>query len=159
MGLWMRILILRWIALVAMSVWLGGFMFYSAVVIPILHEILGTFEAGMITREVTNYLNAIGAGAILTWWALAWVERSLGAVRSRGARFGLLAISTAILLGLILLHLELDARIDAGRIRNFYGIHRVYLVASTVQWGTNLLLLAVTLGVWRHAAAGITHDQ
>jgi hypothetical protein len=31
----------RWLALVALAVWFGGFTFYSAVVVPLLSDVMG----------------------------------------------------------------------------------------------------------------------
>jgi hypothetical protein len=47
--------------LVALAVWIGGFTFYSGVVIPALHDQFGdAFLVGMVTRRVTDTLNGIG---------------------------------------------------------------------------------------------------
>src|SRR4051794_2338355 len=104
----------RWFALVGMSVWLGGFTFYSAVVLPILHDEMGSLESGRVTGEVANSLNAIGAGAVAAWWVLVWVERSVGERWARRIRAGLLGVTTAILVGLAALHPVMDARLEAG---------------------------------------------
>lgn len=142
-------LFLRWIALSAFAVWFGGFTFYSAVVIPVLHDELGSLGQGAITGAVTNTLNAIGAGAVAAWWVMAGVERSAGERWARWGRVGLLALTTAILIGLFVLHPILDARLDAGSMRNFHPLHQVYLIGSTVQWAVNLALLAVSLRIWQ----------
>jgi hypothetical protein len=151
LGLWMRIrlLVLRWLALVTMSVWLGGFTFHSSVVIPVLDRLIGRVETGFITREVTNYLNGIGVGTVLVWWLLVAAESSSGTTRQRRLRAGALAISTAILFGLVVLHRIMDARLDGGSLRGFYLLHRVYLIASAVQWVANLALLAATTAIWQ----------
>jgi hypothetical protein len=142
-------LAVRWVALAAMTAWLGGFTFYSAVVIPILHDELGGLDAGVITGQVSNYLNAFGVGAVVAWCVLLAVERAEGTRWARRVRAALLALTAAILAGLIALHPVLDARLAAGSMRGFYPLHQVYLIASTVQWGVNLALLAATLWVWR----------
>lgn len=141
--------VVRWLALVGMTGWLGGFTFYSAVVLPILHDELGSLEAGRITGEVANTLNGVGAGAVVAWWLLVWAERSDGPRRARRVRAGLLGVTTVILAGLAALHPVLAARLDAGSMRSFYPLHQVYLIASTVQWGVNLALLAATVWVWQ----------
>lgn len=144
-----RLLALRWLALASLSVWFGGFTFYSAIVIPVLHDAIGGLESGSITGEVTNSLNAIGVGAVAAWWWLVAVERSVGERRARRARVVVLAATTAVLLGLIALHPVMDARLETGSLRNFYRLHKLYLIASTVQWVLNLALPAVSLRVWR----------
>jgi len=149
-------LLVRWLALVGMTVWLGGFTFYSAVVLPILHDELGSLEAGRITGNVANALNASGVGALLAWWLLAWEERSIGEPRARRVRAALLGTTTAILAGLAALHPVLDARLEAGSMRSFYPLHQVYLIASTAQWGVNLALLAATVWVWQSPTERLT---
>jgi hypothetical protein len=67
------LLVLRWAALSAFAVWFGGFTFYAAVVIPVLHDELGGLGQGAITGEVTNSLNAIGAVAVAAWWVMVGV--------------------------------------------------------------------------------------
>lgn len=74
----MRLRLLRFLCLVALSVWVGGFTFYSAVVIPVLHESLGRLETGFVTQRVTNHLNAAGGVAVVLWWLVAWVDASPG---------------------------------------------------------------------------------
>ena len=139
----------RFLAVVGMTFWLGGFTFYSAIVIPILHDEMGGLESGMITGQVSNYLNVFGVAAVVSWWTLLCVERS---ERDRGARWlrvGLLILTSAVLAGLITLHPVLDAKLDTGEMRAFYPLHQVYLVASSIQWGINLTLIAITVWIWR----------
>lgn len=143
-----RTLVLRFFALLTLAVWVGGFTFYSAVVIPELHGAMGSVEAGDITRRVTDPLNAIGAVALGVWWALEAVDRSEVRARVRRTRLGLLAATSAILAFLVLLHRVMDGRLDAGRLNGFYPLHRVYLIASTLQWLANLGLLAVAVVGW-----------
>lgn len=147
-------LVVRWLALTGMTVWLGGFTFYSAVVIPILHDELGGMEAGRLTGEVANYLNAFGVGAVVIWWVLAVFERAEGERWARRVRVGLLASTSVILIGLIALHPVLDTHLESGSMRKFHPLHQVYLIASTAQWGINLALLAVTLRVWQRTTDG-----
>ncbi len=140
---------LRFLCLLALSVWMGGFTFYGAVVIPVLHDTLGSLDTGYDTQRVTDYLNAIGVGAVLTWWVAAWAERSVGSPRSRRTRLALLVATTTTLLGLIVLHRVMDGRLETGNLRGFYPLHRVYLVASTAQWFANVGLIASSLVLWR----------
>jgi Domain of unknown function (DUF4149) len=148
-----RDLLLRWLALTAMAFWLGGFTFYSAFVIPILHDTMGGHDAGVVTGRVTNPLNVIGVVTIALWWLMVAVERP----STRWAtwiRVGLLVVSTAILVGLILLHPIMDARLESGAMTGFYPLHQIYLNVSTVQWVMNLGLIATTLLVWRSIDSG-----
>jgi hypothetical protein len=144
--MFLLIFALRFLALVVMAIWFGGFTFYGAVVIPALHDVFGSVEAGQVTQRVTTTLNVIGVVAIAAWWLLT-VAMPRDCVDVRGkAQFALLAATTALLVFLIVLHREMDRRLDAGILVGFYPLHRVYLIASTVQWFVNLGLLAVSLG-------------
>lgn len=150
----MRLLVLRFLCLLSLSVWVGGFTFYSAVVIPVLHESLGSLDTGYVTQRVTDYINAAGGVAVVIWWLLAWVDRSSGPALARRARTGLLAATTVMLLGLIGLHRVMDSRLESDSLRGFYPLHRIYLVGSTVQWFANLGLMADVLILWRDGQNG-----
>ncbi|GAC1464446.1 MAG: hypothetical protein NVSMB9_03130 [Isosphaeraceae bacterium] len=143
-----RLLALRWVALSALSVWVGGFTFYSAAVIPVLHDAIGTIETGAITRQVTDTLNATGVVAVTSWWILVGTE--LGIRRGRGFRLrvGLLLTSTLILLAQFQLHVVMDQRLDTQSLKHFYRLHRFYLIGSTIQWATNLGMLGASLWIW-----------
>ncbi len=140
---------LRWSALVALTFWLGGFTFYSAIVQPLLHEEMGALESGRITGVVTNPLNVFGVVAIVLWWVLAWVERGSSDRSARRLRVGLLVVNTAILTLLIALHPIMDEKFERASMREFHRLHFVYLNASTLQWGVNLALLAISVWIWR----------
>ncbi len=146
----MRLMFLRFVCFVMLSIWVGGFTFYSAVVIPILHESLGSVETGYVTRRVTDDINAVGFITAASWWLLVWVERKQSdqqriPLRARRIRLGLLLMTSAILLFLVGLHQIMDARLDSGDLREFYPLHRVYLIASTIQWFSNLGLMSVLI--------------
>ncbi len=142
------LLALRCLAIVVYAVWVGGFTFYGAAVIPILHDELDRLHAGHITQRVTDWLNLIGLGTLLIWWILAWMERRVGAASFRRIRIVLLGISTVLLAFLAVDHAILDARLARYGLEGFYDRHRVYLIASTVQWVVNIAIVAVTLAIW-----------
>jgi len=144
-------LLFRWLALVTLAVWFGGFTFYSAVVIPVLHEVMGQVETGSVTRQITDAINLNGAVALGLWWALVVAEGRSGGVGWAHARTALLAVTTMILVGLFGLHRVMDGRLDAGESGGFRRLHQAYLIASTAQWFVNLALLAVSLRVWQGA--------
>jgi hypothetical protein len=131
-----------------LAVWMGGFTLYGAAVVPILHDELDGLQAGGITRRVTDVLNAVGVATVTTWWVAAAIERRAGPARVVRLRLGLLAMTTAILVGLIALHRVMDRRPDTGGLEGFYPRHRAYLIASTVQWFVNLGLIVTSLVVW-----------
>jgi hypothetical protein len=144
-----RTLVLRFLCWLTLTVWVGGFTFYSAVVIPILHDSLGSLDTGLITQRVTDAINAAGIAALAVWWPAAWIERSVGSLRVRGARVWLLGMTSALLVVLIALHRVMDRRLADGSFEHFYPLHRAYLIASTAQWLANLGIVAVTLVLWR----------
>ena len=136
--------LLRRLYWVTLATWLGGFTFYSAVVIPILHDHLGDpFEVGLITRRVTHVLNALGGATLLVGWMLVLHPNGepRDHVPSNPLRHAPLAASTLCLVALIVLHFVMDAKLDSGRLAGFYAWHRAYLWMSSVQWLANLVLL------------------
>jgi hypothetical protein len=144
------VLAARSIVILAHAVWLGGFTFYGAAVIPILHDELTRLDAGRITQRVSDRLNLIGLATLVVWWALAWSERRRGPALARRIRLGLLAMTTLLLVFLAVDHEILDDRLDRYGLDGFYVYHRVYLIASTIQWAANLGLVPATLAIWFH---------
>jgi hypothetical protein len=132
---------------VALSVWVGGFTFYSAVVIPILHDHLGVpFEVGLITRRVTNVLNLIGVATLLvgSWLVVDPSGRPGDRTPTHRLRFAPLAVSTLCLAAPDVLHLAMDTKLDVGRLAGFCSWHHAYLWISTVQWLANVAILLST---------------
>lgn len=144
------LLALRSLAMIAHVVWVGGFTFYGAVVIPILHERFGSLDGGLVTGVVADRINAVGGGAVALWWVVAWVERHRGPAHARRIRLGLIGLTTAALAFLVVDHQILDARLERDGLRGFYAHHRVYLIASTIQWAANLGIVPASLAIWGH---------
>src|SRR5207247_10483715 len=65
----MLILLRRLLVIVALMFWQGGFTFYASVVVPIGQEEFGHETQGIITRQVTVWLNRarLAAIAVLAW--------------------------------------------------------------------------------------------
>jgi hypothetical protein len=139
------ILLLRLLSAIALAIWIGGFTFYSAVVIPILHEQFSSAEAGMVTARVTDALNLAGGITIALWWLLTWVARRAGETRRARLQIVLVGLTTILLGALIVLHHVMDRHLASEGLQGFYGLHRAYLIVSTVQWLANLALLASTV--------------
>ncbi len=133
----------RFVAIWTLAVWLGGFTFYAASVIPILHDQLGgALESGLVTQQVTIELNWLGVATVTIGLLAAIFERAFawrGTFRSKTS-LGLLAATALCLVGLFVLHPILDRRLEAGEMASFYPLHRAYLWVSTVQWVTNSAL-------------------
>ena len=143
-----RSLIVRIACFALMSAWAGGFSVYGGVVVPTLHEAIGVPDTAAVTRQVTNWLNGIGAVTLTAWIAAPFLfRRSPGTERLRILRALLLAASFLLLVGLALLHLRMESILDSGLRPRFYPYHRAYLTASTAQWLVGLVLLAIGPGV------------
>jgi hypothetical protein len=145
------------LVVLAISFWLGGFTFYSVVVIHTAHHVLDSLlEAGLITQQVSRWLNLIGVGAlvILFWDALAnWRQKSRWL---RGAIVVLWIVMAAVQVWLFWLHPVLDRQIDLearkliGR-EQFRSAHTFYVTLSTVQWAAGLVYVFAMLQSWRTA--------
>jgi hypothetical protein len=142
----------RFLTVVALAVWFGGFTFYSTAVIDTSQKVLHSqLRAGLITQQVTNWLNQI---SIPTLAICAWNWLSL---RRHERKFRVLVLG-ASLLGMILFqlalfptHSVLDGRIVNREVADeaaFFPLHRLYLVLSTAQWCATLVYLWAALALW-----------
>jgi hypothetical protein len=148
----------RFLVLSALMFWQGGFTFYSAVVVPVGKDVLGSHrDQGFITQRVTNYLNLAGAIALLP---LAW-DASVAGSRSywwrlvRWARWFSWGGMAMALVVLFWLHLRLDALLDPEAFqildrKAFRVAHQSYLIISTFQWGCAILYAALVISAWRN---------
>ncbi|HXJ57130.1 MAG TPA: hypothetical protein VNU68_10730 [Verrucomicrobiae bacterium] len=150
----------RFLVILALGFWLGGFTFYAAVVIHTGHRVFGSvLETGFLTQRVTGWLNLSGlvALAILLWNAVA---SSVGSTASSRWRNSALWLTLALMLGieaaLFLIHPNLDKTLDTSAHRilarsQFHRLHLVYMNLSTVQWAAGLLHTLLILRIWRSA--------
>jgi hypothetical protein len=144
----------RYLVIIGLMFWQGGFTFYAAVVVPIGTEVLGSISRqGFITREVTRFVNVAGAAGLvlLAWDVIAGTDPCRLRRRARSGLWFVMALSQALL---FVLHPYLDERMQSkGRIihdlETFHSIHRVYLWTHTVQWGAGLVFLALMLRAWQ----------
>lgn len=143
------------------TVWLGGFTFYSLVVVPTGHQVLRSkVRQGLISQQVTNKLNGLGAVTFaLLLWDMAATRRD---PRSR-PQLRIAAISWTIMVAtlatLVWLHPRLDAMLAPGSqsvtdIDGFYSIHRCYLIVAMVQWGAALVHFGVLMAKTTPVATG-----
>jgi hypothetical protein len=135
--------------------WMGGFTFYSAVVVHVGQQVLGSHrDQGFVTRRVTNYLNLAGALALPV---LAWDVAAVRDVPGRRRGRWLLWLGLGLTLGVLLwLHPRMDALLDPDRFdildeKAFTVWHRWYLNVSTVQWACALAYAVLTVLAWRAA--------
>ena len=145
----------RFLVLLVLSFWQGGFTFYASVVVPIGQQMLEHPSQGFVTRQVTVYLNLAGAVAsvFLGWDLIA--ARDPSRWRRRG-RWLLWAVMVVALVSLHWLHGRIDELLlpEDWIVREpkaFRSLHRLYLWISTVQWACGLLFLLFTLTAWRRA--------
>jgi hypothetical protein len=150
----MLIFLRRFLVLVGLMFWLGGFTFYAAIVVPVGQEVLGShLQQGMITQRVTNYLNLAGAIALLPLGWDAARARDTSAPRRLLRRLSW-ATMAALLVALLWLHPRLDALLDVDAFRlidarSFRMQHRWYLWLSTLQWACGSIYAALSLAAWR----------
>lgn len=153
-------LIFRTLLLSAFAVWFGGFTFYAAVVVPLGTEVLGSSRTqGFITQQVTQALNVFG-GITLALMTLEWVlsapKRTAALRRGLGASVLVIGVLWA---SLLVIHPLLDALLDpesqevreAGR---FYGLHRIYLWSSAIQWLASWAWLLLIVHDWNRPKLG-----
>ena len=146
-------MIRRYIVLLMFALWMGGFTFYTLIVIPTGGKVLGgERDVGFITQQVTNWLNWLGILALLV---LAWNALAEG----RGIARMLLAFSwlamAVMQAGLFLIHPVLDHMLDTAthKIHNpmvtFFNWHRFYMIVASAQWLAALIYLWLALIIWR----------
>jgi hypothetical protein len=145
----------RFVVVMALLFWQGGFLFYAAVVVPVGQEELESHrKQGFITRKVTNYLNLSGVVALSILGADVVLPGS--ALRGRLLRALAWVAMAGAQAALLWLHWRMDALLDpVGRTvldqHVFRADHRIYLWVSTGQWAFGLVYLLATLGTWRAA--------
>ena len=131
--------------------WQGGFLFYSAVVVPTGTAILDSAkDQGLITQHVTDWLNIIGVVWVIVF---AWDLAASGELRRFSKRAWLWAITVMLLGVLIYLHSQMDGLIDTSESKvvdrpGFRTLHVLYLWVSTAHWVLGLILAWLTLRTW-----------
>jgi hypothetical protein len=137
----------RFLVVEALLVWQGGFFFYAAVVVPVGTHVHGSFDQGMVTRHVTDWMNVIGTAAVAI---LAWDQLTNGDPRAyRRIRWGLWLVLAGGLPALAMIHVRIEPYIDSSMShQKFYQWHRAYLYVATAQWVAGLAYVAVMLRAW-----------
>jgi hypothetical protein len=150
-------MIRRYVVMLVMAMWMGGFTFYALIVIPTAEAVLGSErQTGFITQQVTRWLNLIGLVALLT---LLWNVRSSWKSKYPRLRLGLLLCWTLMFLaqaGLFITHPFMDKLLDP-QTRAIHGhgqfanLHQIYLTFATTQWIAALSYIWIAFNLWRHA--------
>ncbi len=144
----------RFLVIQLLLLWQGGFLFYTACVVPTGTRVLGSAAAqGAITARVTDLLNAIGVVALAVLACDLILARDPSRRRAR-CRWAAWVFAVACQGLLFYLHLRLESYMDDERryvmvLPPFYPTHRVYLWTSIIQWAACLLLTWWTLRAWR----------
>lgn len=143
----------RFLLLLALMFWQGGFMFYGAVTVPIVRAQLGPGPSrSMITQQVTQWMNLIGTLAILAMFADLWaspVERK----RWRWVAWLAMALPQP---AVILFHRQLSHQMAASGFQSsdmtgFLVWHRLYLSMNAIQWLGGLAFALLSIRAWRDA--------
>lgn len=147
----------RSIVFIAFSLWFGGFLFYSAVVISNAHVILQDHETvGMITQRVTRVLNFIGVASCLLLISNLLKEKLKLSPKQLKASYAILTAIVFTLLAQFLLHSSMSEYIDPvkhelSEYKKFYRLHRIYLIISTAQFFFLLACIPLTIKSWSSA--------
>jgi hypothetical protein len=137
--------LLRLLWLVGFSFWMGGFVFYTSYVVPILREEVG--ESGIVTRHVAVIFNRLGAVVLAYWFLVWWIERRQPAWRTTA--LVLLILNAALQACLFSAYPWLAAAPQELSDPVFYFRHRVYLWLHTIQFLLSVCTLAITLRRWQ----------
>jgi hypothetical protein len=144
----------RFLVFQILLVWQGGFIFYTAFVVPEGARVLGSAAAqGAITARVTDTLNVLGViGLIVTAWDLNYTRDPNS--RRTATRWWCWVIALLCQGVLLFCHQLLDSFMNPERTQIVIGppfrlVHQAYLIASTVQWAACLLFAWLTLEAWR----------
>ena len=146
--------ICRWLLMVSYALYWGGLTFYTGFVVRIIHDVLNDpMDGGLITQRVTVWLQFLGMVTLpLMLWNAYQVNRS-------HHRYGLALVACTIVLGvaiigLVIVHGQLDGVIDGNEITNrevFRLNHQRYNQLTTLQWIASLIYLPMTIAAWRKA--------
>jgi hypothetical protein len=148
------LMVRRFLVILAVEFWLGGFTFYASVVIHTGHRVFGSrLEVGFLTQQVTRWLNlssVVGLIALL-WNGLAdWKTAKTWLRASLAVTWITMAVVQVALFGL---HPVLDRMLDVETHQMlqrpaFHSVHKLYMNLSTLQWGAGLLHIWFVLLVW-----------
>jgi hypothetical protein len=143
----------RFLVVAALMFWQGGFTFYAAVVVPVGQSLLGHSGQGLITQQVTVWLNISGA-ICLVLLLLDLVQGRDPSPWKRRLSWALWLGMAALLIGLFTLHPFMDRLLDTevqspGVRQTFRTLHRWYLWLSTIQWALAIGYILLMLQAWK----------
>ncbi len=123
---------IRFLALLSLTLWWGGLTFYAAVVVPIGADAFGSTGQGFVTQQVTHWLNGFALVSLLLCVVPVFQSRRRWLV-------GVWTVLLITLVSLALIHRQLDTLLDSSsktvlEPNRFYSIHRAYLWITAIQW-------------------------
>ena len=129
----------RYVVVLMLAGWWGALTFYGMVVVPEGTEQLGSQTQGLVTQQVTRTLNLVADAVI----GLLFFELRRSGTRSKWIAWGVFSACQIVLYAV---HAWLSALLQpaAGKSVDwpwFYDVHRIYLLATALQWGIGLFLL------------------
>lgn len=148
----------RILLLLAFALFWGGLTFYTGLVVRVIHDVLADpLEGGLITQRVTAGLQYLGIVTV----GLMFVNAFLVARKSNRYGYSLVACAVIVgiaIIGLVMVHGQLDAVIDADgweiTDRDAFTIgHRRYNQLTTIEWVASLAYLSITIAAWRRIDA------
>jgi len=146
----------RFLVVLALMFWLGGFMFYGAVVVPIVRSELGELpQRSTITQKVTGWMNLAGTLALVVMFVNAYAS-PVGRQRWRWVAWVSMVLAHLVL---IWLHRVMTDQMRVpgfhrSDIRPFLIWHRAYLLTNTVQWFAGMAFTVLSLRQWRREDQG-----
>src|SRR5262249_38549097 len=143
------LLVRRFLVMLALIFWQGGFMFYGAVTLPVIRELFGS-EGSFVTQRVTMAINLAGTIAVLVMFFDIYPS-PLPAKRWRWLVWLAMFVPQPIL---VWMHHEMTSQMFARGFRpNFAAFmqywHRPYLLLCTVQWLAGMVFVWQSLRAWR----------
>jgi Domain of unknown function (DUF4149) len=142
----------RFLVLAVLIFWQGGFVFYSAVAIPVGHRVLEPRrKQAVITNNVAYYINLAGMASVVP---LLWdVFARDPSERRRWVRVALWFVVLATLLTQLYLYREMNAvfpEVMQGNDPPSFSLqHKAYLWVSTAQLAAAIGYLVCALFAWR----------
>lgn len=147
-------IIVRWLTLLAFAAWQGGFFFYATFVVPIATRVLESARLqGAISQQVTVWLNALGAAALIVFA----IDMGWTATR-KSSRWWTWRFMVVMQIALVALHPLLDNNFKPDELdftdrSQFKFHHGLYLWIHAAQWLAGLIWAWLTVKAWNDHAA------
>jgi hypothetical protein len=146
-------LLLRFLVLAAVAFWIGGFFFYTGVVIHVGNGVLHSHRTqGFITQQVTLWLNVASVPALVIFLVNLLAGWRHGGRWPRRLMVAAWVLMAAVQVALFAMHPAMDRLVDPAHNKvldrkAFYVYHAFYMALSAGQHfaGAGYALLALVL--------------